>query len=45
VKVILYCPDMVAIYDPDALVIPHGHNGPSDEEIYKLLDTAFRKRV
>jgi hypothetical protein len=45
VKMILYCPDVVAIYDPNALVIPRGHNGPSGEEIYKLLDTAFRKRV
>jgi hypothetical protein len=45
VKVILYCPDVVAIYDPDALVIPGRPDGPSDEEIYELLDTAFRKRV
>jgi hypothetical protein len=45
VKVILYCPSVVVISEPDVLVIPRRDDGPSDEEIYKLLDTAFRKRV
>jgi hypothetical protein len=45
VKLILYCPDAATIYEPDALVIAYRPNGPSKGEIYKLLDTAFRKRV
>lgn len=44
-KVILYCPDKVAVYEPDAVVIARDDHELTDDIVLHLLDTGFRKRV
>jgi hypothetical protein len=44
-KIVLYCPDKVAIYEPDAVVIARDENELTDDSILQLLDIEFRKRV
>lgn len=44
-KVFLYCPDKVAVFEPDAIVIARDGNELTDDVILQLLDVEFRKLV
>jgi hypothetical protein len=44
-KVVLYCPDKVAVYEPEAVVIARDGSELTDDIILQLLNVGFRKRV